>query len=105
MNNAPLQILLLGPPEMRWQGLPFSIPRKTPRTLLFYLASRGSMISRSELLPLFWPEEPDPVARLRLRETLNKLKKGLPQDDLLMSRNDLDQPGFRKNLRGFARIS
>ena len=54
------------------------------------------MISRSELLPLFWPEEPDPVARLRLRETLNKLKKGLPQDDLLIIRNDLISLDFEK---------
>jgi tetratricopeptide (TPR) repeat protein len=54
------------------------------------------MISRSELLPLFWPEEPDTVARLRLRETLNKLKKGLPQDDLLASRNDLISLDFKK---------
>jgi DNA-binding SARP family transcriptional activator len=86
--NNPFQIYLLGPPEIRWQGLPFSIPRQTPRTLLFYLATHGSPTSRSELLPLFWPEETDPIARLRLRETLNKLKKGLPQEDLLINRDE-----------------
>jgi DNA-binding SARP family transcriptional activator/tetratricopeptide (TPR) repeat protein len=68
--------------------LPFSVPRQTPRTLLFYLASRESAVSRSELLVLFWPEETEPTARLRLRETLNKLKQGLPDDNLLVSREE-----------------
>jgi DNA-binding SARP family transcriptional activator/tetratricopeptide (TPR) repeat protein len=96
LQNDQLQILLLGPPEIRWSGAPYSIQRQTPRTVLYYLASRGSLISRAELLPLFWPEESEPVARLRLRETLNKLKKGLPRGDLLISRGDKINLNYEK---------
>ena len=89
LPNIPYQVLLLGPPEVRWHDSTFSITRQTPRTLLIYLASRGNMISRNELLALFWPEESDPVARLRLRETLNKLRKALPEPAVLLAKDDL----------------
>jgi DNA-binding SARP family transcriptional activator len=89
LPNAPYQVLLLGPPEVRWHDSLFSIPRQTPRTLLFYLASRGNMISRNELLALFWPEETDTIARLRLRETLNKLRKAMPEPGILLTKDDL----------------
>lgn len=87
--SAPFQVLLLGPAETRWYDSLFSIPRQTPRTLLFYLASRGSLTPRNELLTLFWPEEEEAIARLRLRETLNKLRKALPEPTILLSTADL----------------
>ena len=84
-----LQALLLGPPEIRWDDQLFSIQRRYPRALLLYLASRGRMVSRHELLTLLWGEEPDATARLRLRETLGKLKGALPDPSLLISDHDL----------------
>lgn len=84
-----LQALLLGPPEIRWDDQLFSIQRRYPRALLIYLASRGRMVSRHELLTLLWGEDPDATARLRLRETLGKLKGALPDPSLLISEHDL----------------
>jgi DNA-binding SARP family transcriptional activator len=84
-----LQVLLLGPPETRWDGQLLSIQRRYPRALLLYLASRGGMVSRHELLTIFWEEEPDTTARLRLRETLGKLKGALPDPSVLITNHDL----------------
>jgi len=47
------------------------------------------MIARNELLALFWPEEPDQIARLRLRETLNKLRQALPKEEILLTKDNL----------------
>ncbi len=85
----PFEILLLGPPEVHWQNKIYPIQRKTPRLLLFYLASRGSWVGRNELIRLFWGDESDEVARLRLRENLNKLKSSLPENDLILSDKEL----------------
>lgn len=54
------------------------------------------MTARDELLPLFWPEAPDTIARLRLRETLNKLRKGLPVENLLFTKGELVSLDFEK---------
>ena len=56
---AEIDILLLGPPEVRRGEEPVSIRRRIPRVLLFYLASQGSMVGRDSLLTLFWEDEPD----------------------------------------------
>lgn len=78
------------------QGALVSISRQTPRTLLYYLASLGKMTARDELLTLFWPEVPDSIARLRLRETLNKLRKGLPLENLLFTQDELVSLDFER---------
>lgn len=70
-----LQVLLLGPPEIRWDDQLLSIQRRYPRALPLYLASRAGMVSRHELLTLLWDDQPDTGARLRLRENLGKLSQ------------------------------
>jgi DNA-binding SARP family transcriptional activator len=87
--GQPLQILMLGPAEVRWKGNLYPIARRTPRTLLYYLASRGTLAGRDELLALLWGELPESTARLRLRETLNKLRSSLPELDLLLTQGNL----------------
>lgn len=84
-----LSVLLLGPPEIRWEQELVTIQRRYPRALLFYLASRGGFVGRQELLTLFWEDETETIARLRLRETLNKLKSSIPLPSLLISEGDL----------------
>jgi tetratricopeptide (TPR) repeat protein/DNA-binding SARP family transcriptional activator len=86
MNS--LRVLLLGTPEVRWNEETLSIQRRYPRALLFYLASIGGMIGREELLTVFWEDQSEKTARLRLRETLNKLRTALPNSDLLVSQDD-----------------
>ena len=82
---AVFRILLLGPPDIRLDDEAFSIPRRTTRALLFYLASRGGMVGRDELLPLFWENEPEDIARSRLRETLSRLRRALLVQDPLIT--------------------
>ena len=91
-----LQVLLLGPPEVRWEGELLPIQRRYPRTLLLYLASQGAMVGREELLTVFWEELSEKTARLRLRETLNKLRASLPRQDMLISQKDLVGLDFQR---------
>ena len=84
-----LKILLLGPPEIRWNEEPLKIQRRYPRALLFYLAGQNGMVGRQELFPVFWPDATEHIARIRLRETLGKLKAALPSDNLIISEPDL----------------
>lgn len=83
-----LELLLLGPPEVRWKGEVITIQRRTPRALLFYLAARGQPVGRQELLPLFWEDNDDATSRLRLRETLNKLRYSLPMPEIVLAEGD-----------------
>jgi predicted ATPase len=87
MND--LQISLLGPPEIRWKDQLLSINRRIPRTLLFYLASRGNNIGREKLLTLFWEDAPESVSRRRLREALSRIRYGLPDSSILTTQADL----------------
>ncbi len=85
----PLHILLLGPPEVRWGGELITIQRRIPRALLFFLASRGGMVGRNELLTLFWEDHPDHAARARLRETIHRLRNSFPDPEIILVQEDL----------------
>ena len=89
-----LEILLLGPLEFKYGGNQLHIRRRLVRTLLAYLGYQQVMISRAELLLLFWPDESDTLGRKRLREILSKLRQELPDPDILLTNDDqvgLDQ--------------
>lgn len=90
MNS--LRVLLCGPPEIRYEGRSYSIPRKTPRALLYYLASQGGLVSRDQLLTLFWEETDNLSARRKLTDTLTRLRASLPDPDALQA--DLDLVGL-----------
>ncbi len=90
------QILLLGAPELRWQGNIWPIQRRTTRSLLFYLAAMGGMVSRGELLINFWEDQSPEQARSRLRETLSRLRRELPLPDLILTPNDLVGLNFER---------
>jgi predicted ATPase/DNA-binding SARP family transcriptional activator len=78
-----LRVCLLGLPRLTVDGQALQINGKIQRTLLFYLAAHAEVVSREELILLFWSEEDD--ARKRLREALSKLRSQLPDPDLLIT--------------------
>jgi DNA-binding SARP family transcriptional activator len=84
-----LQINLLGPPEVRWEQQHINVKRRIPRTLLFYLASRGNFVGRGKLLNLFWEDSSPKVARRRLREALSRIRAEIPDPNVLTIHYDL----------------
>lgn len=82
-----LYIHLLGPPRVIWKNEIIAIQRRIPRALLFYLASQGNLVGRENLYPIFWTEIPDQQARQRLRENLSRLRKDLPDPNILIADN------------------
>ena len=78
-----LRVCLLGLPRLTVDGERLQINGKIQRTLLFFLAAHAEVISREELILLFWSEEDD--ARKRLREALSKLRAQLPDPELLIT--------------------
>lgn len=80
-----LKVLLLGTPEVYWDGQPLEIRRRIPRKILYYLAAHEYALGRAELLPLFWPESDEASARAGLRDNLSKLRAELPDPTLLIT--------------------
>jgi DNA-binding SARP family transcriptional activator len=78
-----IRVLLLGPPEVYQDDRQVNIPQMLPRTLLYYLASRGTMVERDTLLTLLWENLDEPGLRKRLRETLDKLRNLFPKTEYL----------------------
>ena len=78
-----LRVSLLGSPRVFVDGQPHQIHGRIQRTLMFYLAAHPDIVSRDELILLFWPEEAD--ARKHLREALSKLRSQLPDPELLIT--------------------
>jgi predicted ATPase/DNA-binding SARP family transcriptional activator len=101
---SALKVLLLGAPQVLLDEQPVQIQRRTQRTLLYYLASRTSMTSRDELLLLFWPDEPEDIARKNLRENLSRLKSQLLNNGLLLTDREyigLDQSQLYSDVLDF----
>ncbi len=88
MTRPRLHVLLLGTPVVLWEDKPLTIPRRVTRMLLFYLAARG-MASRGELISILWDDVGESTGRQRLRETLNKLRSALPEEDCLLTHQDI----------------
>ena len=80
-----LSIKLLGFPEIEWDHQPVTVPRKTLRAMLFYLACQKEMVGRADLILLFWPDEAEEDARRHLRETLSKLRAQLPDPSRIVA--------------------
>lgn len=83
MND--FRILLLGPPVFYSGEQLYAISRRIPRAVLIYLAVAREMVSRDELLGLFWDGAPLEEGRQRLRETLSRLRNALPSQSILIS--------------------
>ena len=68
-----------------WKGLPYAIPRRQTRALLYRLAAGMEPVSRDQLLLLFWPDKADAQARRSLTRLISSLRRALPQSDLLLA--------------------
>lgn len=82
-----LDILILGSPEVFWDGKPVSIPRRIPRTMLYYLATFSQPVARAKMLANFWPELDEHSARDAFRDNLAKLRAALPDPSLIHADN------------------
>jgi DNA-binding SARP family transcriptional activator/tetratricopeptide (TPR) repeat protein len=85
---ARLTISCLGTFQVKRDGTPVTHFRSANvQALLVYLALQGRRpFPRDVLAALFWPDEPDSVARTNLRQSLYQLRKTLGDGD------HLDQP-------------
>jgi len=92
MMTSPLEIHLLGPVEILYQGKPVEINRRMERAILYILAAEQKPISRTTLIDLFWPDDDQINTRRALRTALSRLRNELPLQDLLLT--ELDQVGL-----------
>jgi DNA-binding SARP family transcriptional activator len=88
MDTPRLRILILGSPEITWDGKPVNISRRMIRLLFYYIASQTKTVNRSHLCQLFWPEADESQAHKNLRESLSKLRTELPNPNLIIVAED-----------------
>ena len=84
-----LRINLLGPPEILWEDQRLNINRRTPRSILYFLAGQHHLIGREKLLSLFWQDTSPQSARKRLRESLSRIRSEIPIENIIVVENDL----------------
>ncbi len=94
METPSLQILLLGPPLVTRDGKIVHINRRELRAGLYYLAGRIEPVSRAEICYTFWPDEPEELARKKLREGLSRLRTALKDPELIVTNNDFVSLNF-----------
>jgi DNA-binding SARP family transcriptional activator len=73
----PLQLYLLGPPEVRLGERLLTFPTRKTLALLIYLALEGGSQSREHLAALLWPDSSAERSFASLRNTLGHLKTAL----------------------------
>ena len=71
---SKLQLFLLGPPQIKLNGLFVNIEERKAIALLAYLAVSGARHSRDALSTMLWPEQSQGNARASLRHALWSLK-------------------------------
>lgn len=99
-----LEILVLGPPAILFNGKPLVIQRRQLRTLLYFLACQPEGVGRGDLLNRFWPETKETDARRQLRELLSKLRNQLPFAEILETDHDrvwLNDDSVHTDIRDF----
>jgi predicted ATPase/DNA-binding SARP family transcriptional activator len=87
-SEQPLQITLLGPPQLMAEGHPLPLPRRQLRALLYRLAVELQPVSREQLCFLLWPDIPESAARRHLTVLLNQLRHVLPTPDVVLAQHD-----------------
>jgi predicted ATPase/DNA-binding SARP family transcriptional activator len=87
-HAPPLQVRLLGPPELRLAGELLLIPRRQARALFYRLAAAPQPLPRDHLSFLLWPDSSQSAARRNLTVLLAQLRRTLPLPMLLRSSED-----------------
>ncbi|MFQ3681248.1 ATP-binding protein [Roseiflexus sp.] len=72
-----LAILLLGPPQILFNGVSVTMPRRRARALVYYLAAQRKPVHRERLIDLFWHDHERAAARQLLRTTLHSVRRAL----------------------------
>jgi len=72
-----LEIRVLGPLDVRVDGVPLRVDTRKATAILALLAVEGRPYARDELAAMFWPESDDESARSALRRTLSVLRAAL----------------------------
>ncbi len=88
LEQAQLEIYLLGPPKVMYAGRALAIPRRQTRALLYRLAARLEPVPREQLCFLFWPDIPESNARRFLTHLLTHLRRVLPFSEALRDTGD-----------------
>lgn len=88
LASVELQVRLLGPPSIAWQGTPLTFPRRQVRALLYRLAAKPQPITRDRLCLLFWPDTAESTARCNLSRLISLLHNALPNPALLLTTDD-----------------
>lgn len=89
MKQAPLEILLLGPIEIKFDEEMVNINRRIERALLYILALEHKPVSRTKLIDLLWPDADQTDPRASLRTALSRLRNDLPDPDIIHTDLDL----------------
>ena len=91
--GAGLEILLLGPVEVRRNGAPVPLARSRKlRALLAILVTEGRPVSRTRLCDLLWDRPNDPRAELRWH--LSKLRQVVDDPDRIRVLSGEDEIGI-----------
>jgi DNA-binding SARP family transcriptional activator/tetratricopeptide (TPR) repeat protein len=87
-SAAGLDLYLLGPPRVEWEGHALPLSRRQVRALLYRLAAEGHPLPREQLCYLFWPDVPEATARRNLTGLLAHIRRTMPVPDILLTQND-----------------
>ncbi len=75
MSGTVTSFQFLGTPALSVDGELTELPDTVPARLVAVLALRGTAMSRGELAGILYPEEPEDVARQRIRLQLSRARK------------------------------
>ena len=85
--DTGLEIRVLGPLEVRVDGVPLVVDTRKALAILALLAAERRPFAREELAAMLWPESDDASARGALRRTLSVLRSALGDRWLLVDRS------------------
>lgn len=106
-SESKLEILLLGTPAIYYGGKPIQIKRRLLRSILFFLGYTRRMVSRTGIIMTIWPDASEEDGRRHFRESLSKLRKELPDPNIIITDQDrigLDFSQVRVDVHEFLAI-
>ena len=95
-----LNIGLLGPPDVKVDGVPVEVDTRKAIALLAYLAVERTA-SRDTLATLFWAESSSDRARATLRRTLSSLRGGVGSDVIIADRHHIELAAIETDISRF----
>ena len=105
--SPPLDIRLLGPPEVLVDGAPLVVDTRKAVAILALLGAEGRAFARDELAALLWPDSDASAANGALRRTLSSLRAAAGPESVLVDRARvaLDPARVRVDLADLERLA